>query len=132
MGRLRRSRVHKGIKDVSKKYRLRRRTKDLDQIHNDLGTENQETPQLPLDEDLPGLGQFYCTECSKYYTDQNSLDSHKVSKVHKRRLGQLQEYAEAMAQDASIQNGMDEEGLSGSSKSSLLALTRKNNSKNKA
>ena len=28
--------MHKNIKDIKKKYRTRRRTKDLDQIHDDL------------------------------------------------------------------------------------------------
>ena len=60
MGIYRSKRTHKGRKDISKKYRLRRRTKDLDQIVDDLeaGPVTQE-----FDESLPGGGQFLCIEC---------------------------------------------------------------------
>ncbi|CAG8449083.1 6171_t:CDS:2 [Ambispora leptoticha] len=77
MGRIRRSRTHKGIKDYSKKYRTRKYTKDLDQIHEDLKksqektnneklNQEQEQQQLPhdIDPDLPGLGQHYCIACA--------------------------------------------------------------------
>ncbi|CAH1755905.1 18556_t:CDS:2 [Entrophospora sp. SA101] len=36
MGRIRRSRTHKNIRDHYRKYRTRNYTKDLDQIHEDL------------------------------------------------------------------------------------------------
>ena len=65
MGRLRRKRVHKESKDIKKKYRTRRRTKDLDQIHLDLLPER--ATQLlaqAVDNDLPGDGQYYCLHCA--------------------------------------------------------------------
>lgn len=64
MGIYRRSRTHKAIKDNSKKCRLRRRTKDLDQIEKDLLPENVERLlKEVIDEDLPGGGHFLCVEC---------------------------------------------------------------------
>jgi len=101
-GQYRRSRTHKGIKDLYKKFRVRRRTKDLDQIHEDLLKQKKilEVPTTslstanPLEEelqDLPGSGQFLCIECSRYFIDQISLSEHTKSKVHKRRLKLLKE-----------------------------------------
>jgi hypothetical protein len=35
----------------------------------------------PVDESLPGFGQFYCVQCARYFTDQNSLGAHIKTKV---------------------------------------------------
>lgn len=43
----------------------------------------------PLDETKPGLGQYYCVECAKYFENQLSLDRHNKGKVHKRRVREL-------------------------------------------
>ena len=68
MGRLRRKRVHKNIKDFKKKCRTRKRTKDLDQIHEDMKPENAEKlaeiTKESGDMDLPGSGQYYCVHCA--------------------------------------------------------------------
>ena len=65
MGRYRRKRMHKNIKDIKKKYRTKRRTKDIDQIHEDLRPENAERLRSQaVDHDLPGLGQHYCLTCA--------------------------------------------------------------------
>jgi bud site selection protein 20 len=61
--RQRRSRMHKGIRDLKRKYRTRKRTKDLDQIHQDLKEENKAKLLATHDPDLPGLGQHLCIEC---------------------------------------------------------------------
>ena len=43
MGRVQRSRrMHKNIKDIKKKHRTKRRTKDMDQLHEDMKAENAE------------------------------------------------------------------------------------------
>jgi hypothetical protein len=36
-------------------------------------------------EDLPGLGQHYCTECSKWFESEYNLKAHTKGKNHKRR-----------------------------------------------
>lgn len=74
-----------------KRYKTKRRTRDLDLIYNDLlskeliaALKNQE-----LDETKPGLGQYYCIHCAKYFENQVSLDRHVKGKVHKRRVKEL-------------------------------------------
>ncbi|KAJ2039721.1 hypothetical protein IW146_007173, partial [Coemansia sp. RSA 922] len=63
---------------------------DLDQIQEDLKPENkQRLLSLPEDEDLPGLGQHYCVECSRYYVDERSLGEHNRGREHKRRVRDL-------------------------------------------
>jgi bud site selection protein 20 len=85
MGIYRRSRTHKARKDISKKYRTRRRTKDLDQVVAQLeGGHRQE-----YDEDLPGAGQHECVECSRFFIDEPALKVHVKSKQHKKRLREL-------------------------------------------
>jgi len=42
--------------------------------------------EFEVDDDLPGLGQFYCLHCAKHFADQVTLDNHKKSRPHKRRL----------------------------------------------
>ncbi|KAL1920622.1 uncharacterized protein VTP21DRAFT_999 [Calcarisporiella thermophila] len=92
MGRIRRSRTHKSIRDNSRKFRTRRYTKDLDQIHEDLKPENQKKfNEIPIDPDLPGLGQFYCIACARHFQSQTALDEHRQNKLHKKRLKLLQE-----------------------------------------
>ena len=41
---------------------------------------------MPIDEDLPGLGQYYCIFCSRYFINQKSLDIHYKTKEHKKRV----------------------------------------------
>ena len=66
--------------------------KHLDQIHEDLKPENQSRLlNQPIDEDLPGLGQFYCIECSRYFTSQPDLERHRKSKPHKKQLRLLRD-----------------------------------------
>ena len=94
MGIYRRSRTHKGIKDLSKKCRLRRLTKDLDQIEQDLipGNKDRLLKEV-ISEDLPGGGQFLCVECSRHFIDADTLEAHKSTKIHKKRLKCLAEGA---------------------------------------
>ena len=91
MGRLRRKRMHKNIKDQKKKYRTKRRTKDIDQIHADLEPENSEKLLSKNDPDLPGSGQHYCLQCARHFVDKISLTDHMKSKNHKKRLKELKE-----------------------------------------
>lgn len=65
MGRLRRKRMHKNDKHLKKKYRTKRRTKDLDQIHVDMQPQNAaKLKSQEVDMDLPGAGQYYCIQCA--------------------------------------------------------------------
>lgn len=61
--------------------------RDLDQIIADIRSPKHldEHKNSKAKEDLPGLGEYYCIECAKYFEAQNSYDSHLKGKPHKRR-----------------------------------------------
>lgn len=66
MGVYRRSRVHRKNREVHRAARTRVRTRDLDQVHEDLKPENLSKIQAQsaeFDPDLPGGGQFPCIPC---------------------------------------------------------------------
>ncbi|EDO34998.1 predicted protein, partial [Nematostella vectensis] len=92
MGRLRKKRMHSNDKHLKKKYRTRKRTKDLDQIHEDLKpVKAAKLLSQEVDTDLPGCGQFYCLQCARYFIDDKSLKDHIKSRVHKKKLRMLKE-----------------------------------------
>ena len=74
-------------------HRLRKAkhfSKHHDQIYEDLQPENVgKFTQQARDESLPGLGQFYCVHCAKYFVNRESLFEHKKTKNHKRMLKTL-------------------------------------------
>ncbi|XP_006008847.1 zinc finger protein 593 [Latimeria chalumnae] len=90
-------------KNISKQWKVKRRTKDLDQVHEDMKPENAEKLlHQEVDYDVTGNAQHYCLHCARYFVDQKSLKDHFTSKVHKRRLKQLREepYTQAEAERA--------------------------------
>lgn len=105
MGRLRRSRTHRAIRDVKRTARTRVRTRDLDLIHGDLAGDVEKLKNQPLNPDLPGLGQHYCVECAKYFIDGQALTVHTKSKVHRRRLKDLKD-APYTQKDADLAAGL--------------------------
>ena len=67
-------------------------TKLNDQVYEDLQPQNIEKfLTQPKNEDLPGLGQFYCVHCAKYFVNNRSLVEHKKSKDHKKMVKTLLE-----------------------------------------
>ena len=74
-----------------KRYKTKRRTKDLDLIYDDLSSQDriQKLLNQPLDETKPGLGQHYCIHCAKYCETAIALKTHLRGKVHKRRVKDL-------------------------------------------
>lgn len=133
MSRIRRKRMHCNNKELHHKYKTKRRTKDLDQIQGDLKPENKHRlVNQPLDEDLPGLGQHYCVECSRYYIDERTLTEHRRGREHKRRIRDLkvpaytQKEAEA-ATGLTTDNGRTHSSsVIASGPQSLLALKQRN------
>ncbi|RKP15266.1 hypothetical protein BJ684DRAFT_3863, partial [Piptocephalis cylindrospora] len=92
MGRLRRSRVHKGIRDLKRSYRTRARTKDLDQVAEDLKPEAKEKIlSRPADPDLPGMGKYTCVECAREFISEAALKEHCRGKTHKKRMKLIKE-----------------------------------------
>ncbi|KAJ3043317.1 Bud site selection protein 20 [Rhizophlyctis rosea] len=90
MTRYRKTKTHRGIRDVKRAKRTRARVKDLDQIHEDMKNPEKVSVQA-IDADLPGLGQHYCLQCARYFTTAASLNDHIKTKLHKKRLKALKE-----------------------------------------
>ncbi|CAG7723816.1 unnamed protein product [Allacma fusca] len=87
-----RRKYHQGITTEKKKYRTKRRQRDIDQVFEDLQPEKrQKLENQPLDLDKPGGGQFYCVHCAKHYIDEIALQEHIRGKPHKKRVRDLQE-----------------------------------------
>lgn len=69
MGRYARKKQHKGDKPLKEKYRLKRKTKDLDQIQKDMVSENaNRLMNQDVDLDKPGGAQHYCLHCAYVLT----------------------------------------------------------------
>ncbi|KAL8375660.1 hypothetical protein RB595_006986 [Gaeumannomyces hyphopodioides] len=68
--------------------KTRHRTRDLDQIQEDLLSPKHlaQWKDTKASEDLPGLGRHYCIECAKWFETDHSLVEHRKGKPHKRRL----------------------------------------------
>lgn len=82
----------KGIAAKKKRYKkacsTRRRAKDVDQIQDEIKEIEVKgfVPAKPLDDDLPGLGQYHCISCSRHFISDAVLTAHYKTKQHKRRL----------------------------------------------
>lgn len=66
-------------------------SRDLDQVHADLKSAKHlaQHKESKAAEDLPGLGQWYCTECAKWFEGEHNLLQHRRGKNHKRRFVRL-------------------------------------------
>jgi len=79
-------------KQFQKSRKTKHRTKDIDEIVNDLKPDNVvKLTKQKLDENLPGLGQFYCLFCARYFISKNSLDNHYKGKEHKKQIKRTKE-----------------------------------------
>ncbi|XP_015574897.1 bud site selection protein 20 isoform X2 [Ricinus communis] len=72
-------------------HKTARRSKFLvkgdDMVYDELKKPDSEKKSLPLDEDLPGMGQYYCLHCDRYFANVTIRDDHFKSKRHKKRSG---------------------------------------------
>ncbi|KAJ5976253.1 Zinc finger protein bud20 [Penicillium waksmanii] len=76
-----------------RKIKTKRRTRDYDQVIADVDS-SRHLAQYKASkdpEDLPGLGQHFCVECSKWFESDYNLKAHTKGKNHKRRVRLLQE-----------------------------------------
>ncbi|XP_043267622.1 zinc finger protein 593 homolog [Venturia canescens] len=81
----------RGDGHLKKSWRTKRRTKDLDEIDEDIKDENaKKLLNQEIDLDKPGAAQHYCVHCARYFINERSLDDHFRTKVHKRRLKALE------------------------------------------
>ncbi|XP_045522685.1 zinc finger protein 593 homolog [Pieris brassicae] len=86
-----RKKYHHGDTHLKKRWRVRNRKKDLDEIDEDLKEEKSEKLlNQDVDLDLPGAAQHYCLHCARYFIDDKALQEHFKTKVHKRRLKALE------------------------------------------
>eukprot|EP00735_Rhodelphis_limneticus_P002372 TRINITY_DN13220_c0_g1::TRINITY_DN13220_c0_g1_i1::g.31069::m.31069 TRINITY_DN13220_c0_g1::TRINITY_DN13220_c0_g1_i1::g.31069 ORF type:complete len:129 (+),score=24.77,sp/B0BLT0/ZN593_XENTR/53.66/1e-24,zf-C2H2_jaz/PF12171.3/1.8e-10,zf-met/PF12874.2/0.014,zf-C2H2/PF00096.21/0.027 TRINITY_DN13220_c0_g1_i1:64-450(+) len=100
----------KGVEMKKSIRRKRMSDKPIEYVIEDCKPENSHKFEaLPVDFELPGLGQYYCVECSRYFIDQKTLDEHKKTKVHKLRLKVLKEkpYSHAEAAAAAGMGAVD-------------------------
>ncbi|KAH3679213.1 hypothetical protein WICPIJ_008682 [Wickerhamomyces pijperi] len=91
-----------------KRYKTKRRTRDLDLIYNDLGSKESilKLKDQPIDENKIGLGQYYCIHCAKYFETAKAIADHYKGKPHKRRVKEINErpYTPLEAQAAAGNN----------------------------
>ena len=76
---------HKAIKKANLK--TKRYKRDIDQVilEDLLPVNTEKLENQPLDEYKPGLGQFYCVGCARYFISQHGMDTHLRTKEHKKR-----------------------------------------------
>ena len=81
-----------------RRIKTKRLTRGLDQVKADLANPRHLTlyKDTKAAEDLPGLGEFYCIECAKWFEGEHNLSTHRRGKNHKRRVKGLK--AEAHTQ----------------------------------
>mmetsp|Transcript_113 Transcript_113/g.214 ORF Transcript_113/g.214 Transcript_113/m.214 type:complete len:119 (-) Transcript_113:359-715(-) len=94
MGRQRTSRRKTSkTKEYKRSFKTANRSKDVDEVQDDIAREEAQGHKtvFELDDDLPGLGQFYCTPCAKHFSDEQALEAHYKAKAHKRRLKDVAE-----------------------------------------
>merc|ERR1712225_153225 len=82
-----------GIPQKSTKTKTRRRLRDLDQIHMDMADQKHllQHKNSKAPEDLPGLGQFYCVECAKWFESEHSMVTHRKGSTHKGQVKALKD-----------------------------------------
>ncbi|KAL9269567.1 Zinc finger protein 593-like protein [Drosera capensis] len=115
---------HRNVKKRRYSHKTKRRSKFLikgdDAVYAELkkmssedggggggsGGEGEGERVFPVDEDLPGLGQFYCLHCDRYFASAVVRDEHFKSKRHKKRLKQMAGPAPHTQLDADIAGGM--------------------------
>lgn len=103
----------KGSNKRSRRKRFLMRS--IDQVYEDISDPMKAEAlrnDQPIDFDLPGMGQYYCVACARYFISEDALLKHMKTKKHKSRLKELKEKpysqaeAEAAAGMAPPDNGM--------------------------
>ncbi|RZF40614.1 hypothetical protein LSTR_LSTR007497 [Laodelphax striatellus] len=89
-GPYKRKKYHFGDTHLKKRWRTKRRTKDLDEIDHDINHKAEPLLNQEIDVDRPGNAQFYCLHCARYFISEEAMKDHFRTKVHKRRLKALE------------------------------------------
>ncbi|KAH6565799.1 hypothetical protein BSLG_006170 [Batrachochytrium salamandrivorans] len=106
MTRVGRKRQHHCIRDVKRAARTRARTKDMDQIFEDMTKPTEFFTVVPLDTDLPGMGQNYCIQCARHFITEDALTVHRGTKLHKKRVKVLATETAYTQKDAELAAGL--------------------------
>ena len=77
---------------TKRRYSQGKRQKDIDQVQDEIIKIKQGIlkPEK-VDPDKPGMGQFKCIICARYFINRESLVAHKRSKKHKKMLKKVME-----------------------------------------
>lgn len=84
------------MRDTYKSSKLDRAPKPIDEVYQEIHAPKFEEVRIrtrvkPLDESLPGLGQFYCMSCARHFVSLAFQEEHNKTKAHKRRLKELKQ-----------------------------------------
>ena len=77
---------HKQIKKANLKTKRYRRDVDQVVLEDMLPENTKKLENQPLDEYKPGLGQYYCVTCARYFIAEQAMTVHLKTKEHKKRI----------------------------------------------
>nr|GLL36321.1 zinc finger protein 593 [Ipomoea trifida]GMD00658.1 zinc finger protein 593 [Ipomoea batatas]GMD39498.1 zinc finger protein 593 [Ipomoea batatas]GMD44529.1 zinc finger protein 593 [Ipomoea batatas]GME06594.1 zinc finger protein 593 [Ipomoea batatas] len=103
---------HRSVKKRRYSHKTARRTKFLlkgdDAVYQELNKPeaDAQTKNMPVDEDLPGMGQYYCLHCDRYFANVTVRDEHFKTKKHRRRVKLMMGPAPHTQLDAELAAGM--------------------------
>ncbi|KAK6147052.1 hypothetical protein DH2020_017964 [Rehmannia glutinosa] len=101
---------HRSVKKRRYSHKTARRTKFMlmgdDAVYDELQKMEGVMKSLPVDEDLPGMGQFYCLHCDRYFASMAVRDEHFKTKRHRKRVKQMMGPAPHTQLDADLAAGM--------------------------
>ncbi|XP_078148132.1 zinc finger (C2H2 type) family protein isoform X1 [Carex rostrata] len=109
---------HRKVKTRRLAHKQNRRSKFLvkgdDMVYEELlkqaellkKSEMAEANPLPLDPDLPGMGQFYCLHCDRHFYSDDVRQEHYKSKLHKKKVKKMNGPAPHTQVDADMAAGM--------------------------
>ncbi|KAJ3693104.1 hypothetical protein LUZ60_012199 [Juncus effusus] len=86
---------HRKVKKRRFSHKTHRRSKFLvkgdDMVYDELlkQAEEMKEKELPVDVDLPGLGQFYCVHCDRFFASEEVREEHNKTKLHKKKVKQM-------------------------------------------
>jgi bud site selection protein 20 len=102
-----RKRQHHSIRDVKRASRTRARTKDLDNVFEDMQPMKYEKLiNQEFNPEIVGNGQFYCVECSRYFIGREALAEHCRTKAHKKRVKVLKNDTAYTQKEAELAAGL--------------------------
>ncbi|XP_058207948.1 uncharacterized protein LOC131320996 isoform X1 [Rhododendron vialii] len=101
---------HRKVKKRRYSHKTSRRTKfeikGDDAVYESLQKTDEGKKPLPVDEDLPGMGQYYCLHCDRYFASVAVRDEHFKTKRHRKRVKQMMGPKPHTQLDADLAAGM--------------------------